>query len=422
MRPAPRPWPEPPAARRERSRATRTATRPAPASRAALEASENGALADAVVLRHAARRPRRGDRRRPGVAAAAGDEGGLPAQPHRALARRRGDAPCSTPPSRSPPARPSASAATSRPAPGRAAATGRAPADAWGALLQSTPRDVAGACSGRCCSTSTAATPRRCASASPRVLPAWSAADPLYPYVLGHHAFGLEESRPLCRGRGGRPPRRGRHGARALGDPRRRPCHGDAGPARRGRRLDGDLAAVLGRGQRLCRAPRLARGAVRARGAATIAKRARGVRRSTCDAEANEITLQRVDAAVAALAAGACTAPRSATAGSGSSPAGRWPTRPRPAARPSTTCTRCIALLGAGERDAAGALDERVARQRRCAAAPGTARSRAIVAAPLMQGLLAFARRPLRRRRRGCSSRCAAPPARVSAAAMRSAT
>jgi hypothetical protein len=29
-----------------------------------------------------------------------------------------------------------------------------------------------------------------------RVLPAWSAADPLYPYVLGHHAFGLEES--LC--------------------------------------------------------------------------------------------------------------------------------------------------------------------------------------------------------------------------------
>ncbi|HEY5325270.1 MAG TPA: tetratricopeptide repeat protein [Caldimonas sp.] len=26
------------------------------------------------------------------------------------------------------------------------------------------------------------------------VLPAWSEADPLYPYVLGHHAFGLEES------------------------------------------------------------------------------------------------------------------------------------------------------------------------------------------------------------------------------------
>jgi hypothetical protein len=76
--------------------------------------------------------------------------------------------------------------------------------------------------------------PRRCRGLRERVaavLPAWSEDDPLHPYVLGHQAFGLEESGRYAEAEMRRPPRAGRHGARAVGDPCRRPCHGDAGAA-----------------------------------------------------------------------------------------------------------------------------------------------------------------------------------------------
>ena len=182
------------------------------------------------------------------------------------VARRRGAGCCSMPPSHSSPGRTSASAATSPPCARSSAATGRAPPTP-GARSFGTRRATCWRCSGRCCSTSTAAMPTPCASASPRSCRPGARPIRSIRYVLGHHAFGLEESGRLRRGRGRRPRGARRLGARALGDPRRRPRHGDAGPARRGRRLDGLVAAVLGPGQRLRRAPRLARGAVRARGA-----------------------------------------------------------------------------------------------------------------------------------------------------------
>ena len=266
MRPAPRPWPEPPAAATVSGLARRARQRDQHRLARRARGERERALADAVVLRHAPRRPRSGDRRRPGMAAAAGDEGGLPPQPHRAFARRRGHRHARRRRAARRRRERARARATSRPAPGRARRlAGRR--RRLGRPAAEPSRAMSWPCSGRCCSTSIAAMPRPCASASPRVLPAWSEADPLHPYVLGHHAFGLEESGRYAEAEAVGRRAAGRNGARALGDPRRRPCHGDAGAARRGRRLDGDLAAVLGRGQRLRRAPRLARGAVRARGA-----------------------------------------------------------------------------------------------------------------------------------------------------------
>ena len=162
-------------------------------SRGRARGERHRALADAVVLRHAARRPRRGDRRRPGVAPAAGDEGRLPAQPHRAFARRRGEGRCSTPPSRSPPGRTSASAATSPRCAGSSAATGRAPPKPGARCCGADPRDILAlqwALLFDFYRGDAEALRERVAA----VLPAWSEADPLHPYVLGHHAFGLEES------------------------------------------------------------------------------------------------------------------------------------------------------------------------------------------------------------------------------------
>ena len=66
-------------------------------------------------------------------------------------------------------------------------------AEDWGALLRAEPRDVLALQWALLfdfyCGDAEALRERAAA-----VLPAWSEADPLYPYVLGHHAFGLEES------------------------------------------------------------------------------------------------------------------------------------------------------------------------------------------------------------------------------------
>ena len=69
----------------------------------------------------------------------------------------------------------------------------------------------------------------------------------LFPYVLGLHAFGLEESNLYgAAEEAGR--RVDRHGAGAVGDPRRGSRHGDAGPPRRrGSAMAGPMAAALGR-------------------------------------------------------------------------------------------------------------------------------------------------------------------------------
>src|SRR5205085_901468 len=64
---------------------------------------------------------------------------------------------------------------------------------AWGALLEAQPRDALAlqwALLFDFYRGDAAALLARPAA----VLPAWSEADPLRPYVLGHHAFGLEES------------------------------------------------------------------------------------------------------------------------------------------------------------------------------------------------------------------------------------
>ena len=69
----------------------------------------------------------------------------------------------------------------------------RGAADDWGALLRAEPRDVLAlqwALLFDFYRGDAEALRERVAA----VLPAWSEADPLYPYVLGHHAFGLEES------------------------------------------------------------------------------------------------------------------------------------------------------------------------------------------------------------------------------------
>jgi len=66
-------------------------------------------------------------------------------------------------------------------------------AETWGALLQERPRDVLAmqwALLFDFYRGDADALRERVAA----VLPAWSGDDPLYPYVLGHHAFGLEES------------------------------------------------------------------------------------------------------------------------------------------------------------------------------------------------------------------------------------
>ncbi len=250
------------------------------------------------------------------------------------------------------------------------------------------------------------------------MLPAWSEADPLYPYVLGHHAFGLEES--------GRYAEAEAVGRQAVAGTARVPwaIHAVAHVMEmQGRHAEGSawmatwrpfwgvgngFAGHLGWHEALF--------ALEARDHA----KALEVFDLYLNAEANEITLQRVDAASLLWR----------LALHGAEVGDRWQrllagwALADPAAAGGSAFNdvhALIALLGAGERDAAArwmstSLAQR--RSRRPVEPRGVADRRR--AADARAGRLR--RRPLRRCRRGCSCRCAAPPAHVSAAATRSAT
>ena len=178
------------------------------------------------------------------------DEGRLPAEPHRAGARRREARPLLDD------AASLAASANARER-GHLVALQRLAAGDWArrrrrlvARSCASIRATRSPCSGRTCSTSIAATRRSCSArvepraagvARRRSAPALRArAARLRPRGIG----------PLRRGRGRRPARARRRGARAVGDPRRRPRDGDAGPARRGQALAGRVAAALGRARR----------------------------------------------------------------------------------------------------------------------------------------------------------------------------
>ena len=219
------------------------------------------------------------------------------------------------------------------------------------------------------------------------VLPAWSEADPLYPYVLGHHAFGLEES--------GRYAEAEAVGRQAVAGTARVPwaIHAVAHVMEmQGRHAEGSawmatwrpfwgvgngFAGHLGWHEALF--------ALEARDHA----KALEVFDLYLNAEANEITLQRVDAASLLwrlslhgaevgdrwqrLLAGWALADPAAAGGSA-----------------FNDLHALIALLGAGERDAAARwMSTSLARAAR--GGPWNREVSRIVAAPLMQGLVAFA-------------------------------
>ena len=225
MRPAQRPWPEPPRRRADvsgRCGTTRAAIRDSHRLAAALDGERDRAVANDVVLRHAARRPRRGDRRRPGLAAAARDEGRLPAQPHRAFARRRGEARARRRRAAARRGATSASAPTSRPLRrARARRLAAAPPRLGTSCCSPHPRDALALQWAHLCdfyrgdAEALARARRRGAARMGRgrsaAIPTCSAAR-LRPRGV----------RPLRRGRGGRPARAGR---------RRRACHGRSTPS-----------------------------------------------------------------------------------------------------------------------------------------------------------------------------------------------
>jgi len=259
-------------------------------------------------------------------------------------------------------------------------------ADDWGALLRTEPRDILAlqwALLFDFYRGDAEALRERVAA----VLPAWSEADPLYPYVLGHHAFGLEES--------GRYAEAEAVGRQALAGTARVPwaIHAVAHVMEmQGRHAEGGVwmatwrpfwgagngfAGHLGWHEALF--------ALESRDHA----KALEVFDLYLNAEANEITLQRVDAASLLwrlslhgaevgdrwqrLLAGWALADPAAAGGSA-----------------FNDLHALLALLGAGERDAAARWMKTSLAQ----AARGGRWNREvsrIVAAPLMQGLVAFA-------------------------------
>ena len=306
-----------------------------------------------------------------------------------------------------------ASAPTSTPCSASPRATGPARAPP-GARSSPTTRATRWRCSGRTCSTSTAAT-RRSSSRVPRPRSAaWPDDDPLHPYGLALHAFGLEESgrttRPKPSAGVPSPPTRACPG-RSTPSPMSWRCRAATKKARAGCRA----ARAVGRArrrwprrrpQRLRRPPRLARGAVRARDARQRS-RAAPLRRYLGPDDI-EITLQRVDAAsllwrIALLGADVGERWRALLAG--------WRLDAATAGRSLFNDAHAtLALIGAGELARAsewvalsladaerqGGWNRAVMRRHRRAAAARPARLR---------------RRPLRRRRRADRAAARAPGA-----------
>ena len=308
-------------------------------SPAALAASESALWRMMSFYGVPRRRPRRRGAARPGLAAAARHAGRLPARPHRAHRCTARRAPRSLPPIASP----HGGNARER---AHLAAVHRLAAGDWarrGRGLERASRPAPARRAGPAVGPPARLLPRRRAQSLRErvaaVLPAWHERRSAAALRARHARLRARGIGPLRRGRSGRPPGARRPGARALGHPCRRARDGDAGPPRRRPALDGRVAPALGRGQRLRRPPRLARGAVRA-GSARPRRRALGLRRATC---APTSTRSRCSASMPHRCCGACncTVPRSARAGRRCSRAGRSTPPKPPGTRRSTTCTRC---------------------------------------------------------------------------------
>ena len=388
-------------------------------SAAARDAVDKRAVADDVVLRPAVGRPRPRDRRAirhwPLPHA---DEGGLPAEPDRAVAagrraRRLWSARnCCW---RRAPAR---ERAHWEPRSACSMAAGTTPARC-GTSGCSTTRATPWRCSGRTCGTSTAATRSTCAHAPARALPEWDDADPLYPHVLALHAFGLEECNLQAQAE--------EAGRRALALDARSPwaIHAVAHVMEMQGRFDdgaswlrqhqGAWAEGNGYACHLVVAP----GVVRARRRSTTPACC-GWSMPTCAGDTLQVTLQRVDAASILWrlhSARGRRAPALRRSGGGVGPRRRQrrllrvQRRARAAGDAGRRRWRARRTLGGALRRRALAADD----------APRSNRAMAReVGAPLMRALLALARgsrSPLRRRCTRCAARRSA-----SAAAMRSAT
>ena len=241
-------------------------------------------------------------------------------------------------------------------------------------------------------------------------------------YVLGHARLRPRGVGRYAEAEAGRPRAPGGDGARAVGDPCRGPRHGDAGPARR-RRAPGWRAPAAALGARATASPATSAGTRRCSRSrpATIAGAL-----ALFDAylEGRRPTRSRCSASTPRRCSGACTcsAPMSATRWRASLAAGRSTTA---AAGQSAfnDVHALLALLGAGERGAARRPGSRTSlARRRARAALATATMAREIGAPLMHGLLAFARRRIADAAAELLRRCAAALARASAAAMRSAT
>ena len=173
------------------------------ASPAARGARRDGAVAHDVVLRHAAGRPRRRDRRTTRLAAAARDEGRLPAQPDRAVAAAPTRAPRSTRAERCCRRR----AERERAHLAAAQRCARRPLArrlrAWDELLLEHPRDAL-ALQWAHLFDFYRGDARSLRLRPARVLPEWDDDDPLHPYVLGAVRLRPGGVQPPCAGRGGR--------------------------------------------------------------------------------------------------------------------------------------------------------------------------------------------------------------------------
>ena len=175
---------------------------------------------------------------------------------------------------------------------------------------------------------------------------------------------------------------------------------GDAGPLRRRRRLAAPAPGASG--------PRATASPPTCGGTRRCSASRRWTSPACCASSTATCAAERCrspcSASMRRRCCGACTcsATTSPSAARRCSPAGHCKARPRPATTPSTTCTRCCAMLGAGDVARAEAWLARCAE--RALAADDARRNNHPMARevglPLMRGLLALRARRGRRRRR----------------------